>query len=441
MAFDVFISHSSKDKLTADAVCAVLESRSIRCWIAPRDIQPGADWGESIIEAIKACRIMVLVFSRNANESVQIKRELDRAVHHGKSIIPLRIEDVMPTGALEYSISTAHWLDAFTPPLERHLNYLADTVEAILAGKPQPLPPPKPVPPSPSRWFIPGIAAAVVAAVGLALFLTRHASPPSPVPSPSPSSSSTPSSSSPSLFSSSPSPSIQGRWTLAGSGVPAPGKSAFAELIRDALGSPNVSGKLEVKALNEYTFTITATDPGKVTPAGSDGDYKTLAFTSDSTQKPVTISYFLTDNSNGAYDTLNIPSGEKVIMFGMNLGSNIAIVHGNPDGSGDSGSLESGLVGTWAGTPFNVNPPNGLWSGTMAIHADGTYLLTVAHEESGILSASDGSWSAKPSTSGSGAPGPSIFNDAGASATYALSGSDTLQIGTTNGTLTFKRGW
>jgi hypothetical protein len=52
MAHDVFISHSSKDKLAADAACAVLEGEGIRCWIAPRDITPGAEWSASIIDAI-----------------------------------------------------------------------------------------------------------------------------------------------------------------------------------------------------------------------------------------------------------------------------------------------------------------------------------------------------------------------------------------------------
>ena len=73
MAHDVFISHSAKDKATADAVCAMLESNGIRCWIAPRDVIPSMEWGEAIIDAIEQCRIMVLVFTANANESPQIR--------------------------------------------------------------------------------------------------------------------------------------------------------------------------------------------------------------------------------------------------------------------------------------------------------------------------------------------------------------------------------
>src|SRR5581483_7656777 len=115
MAHDVFISYSSKDKPAADATCAVLESKGIRCWIAPRDIAPGSDWGEVIVDAIHASRAVVLVFSENANLSNQIKREVERAVNAGLPVIPLRIENVMPARSLEYFLSTPHWLDAFTP--------------------------------------------------------------------------------------------------------------------------------------------------------------------------------------------------------------------------------------------------------------------------------------------------------------------------------------
>lgn len=135
MAHDVFISYSSKDKPVADAACAKLESNGIRCWIAPRDIRPGADWGTSIVRAISEARLFVLIFSANANISPQIKREVERAVNRGIPIIPVRVEDVTPSDALEYFISTSHWLDAFPPPLDQHLVYLSEVARGILLGE------------------------------------------------------------------------------------------------------------------------------------------------------------------------------------------------------------------------------------------------------------------------------------------------------------------
>ena len=135
MAHDVFISYSTRDKPTADATCAVLESKGIRCWIAPRDIRPGADWSEAIVDAIHASRVMVLVFSSHANDAQQqIKREVNGAINQGIPVIPLRIENVMPVKSLEFFLSTPHWLDAFSPPLEQHLNYLASVVKSVLEG-------------------------------------------------------------------------------------------------------------------------------------------------------------------------------------------------------------------------------------------------------------------------------------------------------------------
>jgi hypothetical protein len=133
MAHDVFICYSSRDKPVADAVCAVLEAEGVRCWIAPRDILPGADWGESIIDSINDARAMVLIFSSNANAAQsQIKREVERAVNKGLPVIPFRIENVMPTKSLEYFLSTPHWLDAFTPPLDEHVRQLADSIKRLL---------------------------------------------------------------------------------------------------------------------------------------------------------------------------------------------------------------------------------------------------------------------------------------------------------------------
>src|ERR1700683_1072090 len=107
---EVLISYSKKDKKWADAACSILESRGIRCWIAPRDIVPGTEWGASIIAGIDGCKIMVLNFSSSANASPQVRREVERAISKGLSVIPCRVEDVTPDGAMEYT--------AF--PVQRH---------------------------------------------------------------------------------------------------------------------------------------------------------------------------------------------------------------------------------------------------------------------------------------------------------------------------------
>ncbi len=154
MAHDLFISYSSKDKPTADAMCARLEAHGIRCWIAPRDVFPSLPYGEAIIQAIHASRLMVLIFSDHSNRSQQVMREVERAVSQGIPILPFRIEDVPLTPSMEYFISAPHWLDAMNGPLEEHLERLAATAQRILsqeepAPQRQATPPPLQTPPSP----------------------------------------------------------------------------------------------------------------------------------------------------------------------------------------------------------------------------------------------------------------------------------------------------
>jgi hypothetical protein len=132
MAHDVFICHASENKAVATAICSVLEQHRIRCWIAPRDVLPGSDYAQSIVEAIASTRLTVLVFSGHSNHSPHVRREIERSVSHGIPILPFRVDDVVPSPALEYFISDAHWLDAMTPPLERHLEHLAETVRLLL---------------------------------------------------------------------------------------------------------------------------------------------------------------------------------------------------------------------------------------------------------------------------------------------------------------------
>jgi hypothetical protein len=135
MSHDVFVSYSSQDKPMADAIVASLEANGIRCWIAPRDILPGSDWSESIVEALEQAGTMVLVFSAHSNTSPQIRREIEGAVSAGIPLIPFRIEEVLPCKSIKYFIGPQHWLDAWTPPLEQHLHRLTDTIKALLSKR------------------------------------------------------------------------------------------------------------------------------------------------------------------------------------------------------------------------------------------------------------------------------------------------------------------
>jgi hypothetical protein len=153
MTSKVFISHSSQDAVLARQVCDALELRGIGCWIAPRDIQPGADWAAQIVEGIQGAVLMLLLFSAHANASPHLGREVERATHGRLPVLPVRIEPVLPSGSMAYFLGAAHWHDAHEGPVEARLEAVVRAVEGLLARRSagvsttaqvpaQPLPPP-----------------------------------------------------------------------------------------------------------------------------------------------------------------------------------------------------------------------------------------------------------------------------------------------------------
>lgn len=127
---DVFISHSSKDKEVADKVCAALEAKGLKCWIAPRDIVPGSEWAVAISNAIAEIKAMVVIYSENSQQSTQVPKEIALAEKRGKCILPYKIDDTELTGAFEYYLSGSHWIVAKPKKDE----YKLDEMYGVIVG-------------------------------------------------------------------------------------------------------------------------------------------------------------------------------------------------------------------------------------------------------------------------------------------------------------------
>lgn len=129
----VFISHASQDRKVAASICEAIENRGLACWIAGRDVAPGENYQEAIVAAIRQARVMVLVFSNNANNSQEIKKELALASQHRVAVIPVRVEDVVPADAFAYEFATRQWIDLFGG-WEKAIERLAEQIRAVSGG-------------------------------------------------------------------------------------------------------------------------------------------------------------------------------------------------------------------------------------------------------------------------------------------------------------------
>ncbi len=127
----IFISYSSKDQDIAETICEALEARGLHCWISSHDVRPGENFQESIVRALREARVMVLVFTTNANNSDEIKKELVLAGRHQVTVIPVRVEDVAPNDAFAYEFATRQWVDLFKD-WEREIESLSVRISNVL---------------------------------------------------------------------------------------------------------------------------------------------------------------------------------------------------------------------------------------------------------------------------------------------------------------------
>ena len=134
MAHDAFISYSQADKIIADTICSSLENEKITCWIAHRDIAPGKQWRESIVEAITSSRFMILIFSTQANASKDVNQEVGIAFDERLPIMPIRFDDSPLSQSLRYCLNASHWLDVRSLNLDDCIPRLLDSVRAIING-------------------------------------------------------------------------------------------------------------------------------------------------------------------------------------------------------------------------------------------------------------------------------------------------------------------
>jgi tetratricopeptide (TPR) repeat protein len=126
----VFVSYATADRKQALSVCKEIERRGTMCWISTRDVAPGENYQEAIVGSIRNARAVVLVFSEAANNSDEIKKELSLASRYRVPVMALRIEDVEPSDAFAYELSTRQWIDAFEG-WDRSIDSLVGRIEQL----------------------------------------------------------------------------------------------------------------------------------------------------------------------------------------------------------------------------------------------------------------------------------------------------------------------
>lgn len=131
MGKEVFISYSHVDQIIADGICGFLEQNNIFCFIANRDIPKGVIWAKIIPKALKNCKLMIAVFSRDFNLSEETDNEISIAANRHIPILAFRIADEDFDGLKEYYLTKSNWIEAFPEP-EKQFGKLLNSVQILL---------------------------------------------------------------------------------------------------------------------------------------------------------------------------------------------------------------------------------------------------------------------------------------------------------------------
>src|SRR6267378_4421368 len=114
--FDVFLSHSAKDKAVVRDIAARLKRDDVRVWLDEAQIKPGDSIPAKIEEGLEHSRVLVLCMSANAfgSDWAQLEAGTFRfrdPLNKARRFVPLRLDD----GPIKGSLAQFRYLN-WRPP-------------------------------------------------------------------------------------------------------------------------------------------------------------------------------------------------------------------------------------------------------------------------------------------------------------------------------------
>lgn len=132
MIHDAFICYTSVDKPLAGLTRDNLESSGIRCYDPFRDTTIGGDTMKESLAAISSSRVLVYIYTDDANLDSHLIKLLDAAKRLGTEIVTLRMSASMPLGRIGYYMTIPFTVDARNEELQKSIDLLSIMVKQTL---------------------------------------------------------------------------------------------------------------------------------------------------------------------------------------------------------------------------------------------------------------------------------------------------------------------
>ncbi|OBK46224.1 sensor domain-containing protein [Mycobacterium kubicae] len=141
----LFISYSSQDRSSLDALTAALKRAQQQVWF-DQELGGGDSWWNAILEQIRACEVFIVALSNNWLQSKPSQAELRYAQALNRPILPVKVG---PVDSVRVNpVSDLQIIDYQNPTVDAGIALVTaiHSLRAKAAPLPSPLPPEPPVP-------------------------------------------------------------------------------------------------------------------------------------------------------------------------------------------------------------------------------------------------------------------------------------------------------
>jgi hypothetical protein len=132
MSKKIYLCYAPADLEAAEGVLKALEGAGIRCWLKSRDLADKKASKKNVEKAIKNAAVMVVVFTNNTNQVVDLGSDMNIALNADLKIVPLRMTGAEPERVMQYYLADTQWLDISMPLDSTQTAMLVETVKDAL---------------------------------------------------------------------------------------------------------------------------------------------------------------------------------------------------------------------------------------------------------------------------------------------------------------------
>lgn len=129
MSGEIFISYARKDQEQAGLVVKLLQEQGYSVWMDEGNIEAAGLWSEQIVHAIRECRVLVLLVSRNSLASDNVHKEVMLASETRKKILPVYLEPCELTDRFRYQLAGIQHVEFHDPDTGKVLQKICASLE------------------------------------------------------------------------------------------------------------------------------------------------------------------------------------------------------------------------------------------------------------------------------------------------------------------------